>query len=129
MEAHIMITKRPKNLDLFSIRLPVPALVSILHRISGLMLYLAIPFLLLLLQASLRSEADFDWVRQVLQGSWLKCLELILMTAFAHHFFAGMRHLAMDVRWISGLAKVRRTSKVVLFLDVVMAFLFVWWLW
>lgn len=107
---------RPKNLNLFTIRMPVNALVSILHRVSGVVLFLILPLLLLLLQLSLSSAAGFATAHNVLNSVVIKLLMLGLAWAFFHHFFAGIRHLAMDVHWATTLIKARFTSKVVLVL-------------
>jgi len=107
---------RPKNLNLFTIRMPVNALVSILHRVSGVVLFLILPVLLLLLQLSLSSAAGFAIVQNLLNSVVIKLLMLGLAWAFFHHFFAGIRHLAMDVHWATTLIKARFTSKVVLVL-------------
>jgi succinate dehydrogenase / fumarate reductase cytochrome b subunit len=101
---------RPKNLNLFTIRMPVNALVSILHRVSGVVLFLILPLVLVLLQLSLHSAEGFAVAQQVLNSVLIKLL------AFFHHFFAGIRHLAMDVHWATSLIKARYTSKVVLVL-------------
>lgn len=107
---------RPKNLNLFTIRMPVNALVSILHRVSGVVLFLILPLVLVLLQLSLHSAAGFAVAQQVLNSVLIKLLLLGLAWAFFHHFFAGIRHLAMDVHWATSLIKARYTSKVVLVL-------------
>jgi succinate dehydrogenase / fumarate reductase cytochrome b subunit len=107
---------RPKNLNLFTIRMPVNALVSILHRVSGVVLFLILPLVLVLLQLSLHSAQGFAVAQQVLNSVLIKLLLLGLAWAFFHHFFAGIRHLAMDVHWATSLIKARFTSKVVLVL-------------
>ena len=109
---------RPKNLNLFTIRLPINALVSILHRATGCALFLILPFLLLLLQLSLNSPENFLRVLAILHLPFIKLMLLGLAWAFFHHFFAGVRHLAMDVHWMTTLMKARYTSKVVLVLGV-----------
>ncbi len=105
---------RPKNLNLLSIRLPINALVSILHRVSGFLLFLVLPLLLWSLQQSLQSAAGFEQVRALLAHPFAKLILLSLAWAFFHHFLAGLRHLAMDVHWGTGLTSARFTSKLVL---------------
>ncbi len=107
---------RPKNLNLFTIRLPINALVSILHRATGCVLFLILPVILLLLQLSLNSAEHYETVIAILQSPLIKVMLLGLAWAFFHHFFAGIRHLAMDVHWMTTLMKARYTSKVVLVL-------------
>jgi len=110
---------RPKNLNLLTIKLPINALVSILHRATGCILFLMLPVILLLLQWSLSSALHFETVIAILHSPFIKLMLLGLAWAFFHHFFAGIRHLAMDVHWMTTLMKARYTSKVVLVLGVI----------
>lgn len=105
---------RPKNLNLTTIRLPLPALVSILHRASGFLLFLLLPLVLWALQQSLQSAAGFQQVLALAAHPLSKLLLLALGWAFLHHFLAGLRHLAMDMRWGVELPQARLTSKLVL---------------
>ena len=107
---------RPKNLNLFTIRLPINAVVSILHRVSGVGLFLALPLILLALQYSVRSPESYATLANLLD-TWLAKLVLIgLSWAFFHHFFAGIRHLLQDIHWMTSLQKARFSGKAVLFL-------------
>jgi len=111
--------KRPKYLNLFEIRLPLPGFVSILHRVSGFGMFLFAWALLWLFQASLQSPESFEQLRQFLQG-WLIKLFLIGMSwAFLHHFFAGLRFLLLDAHIGSELASARMMSWGVLVLSIV----------
>lgn len=110
---------RPKNLNLLTIRLPINALVSILHRATGCVLFFILPVILLLLQWSLSSALHFETVVAILHSPVIKLMLLGLAWAFFHHFFAGIRHLAMDVHWMTTLMKARYTSKVVLVLGAI----------
>jgi succinate dehydrogenase / fumarate reductase cytochrome b subunit len=109
---------RPKNLNLLTIRLPINALVSILHRVTGCVLFLILPLLLIGLQWSLSSEQGFTTVKEILNSPFIKLVFFGFAWAFFHHFFAGLRHLAMDVHWATTLMKARFTSKAVLVLGV-----------
>ena len=124
-----MNKKRPIHLDLFRIRLPLPGLVSILHRISGLLLFLALPLLLLLLQYSLLSIETYTQLVAVLQLSVVKVSLIILVWALLHHFFAGIRFLVIDMHIGVGLPQARASSKYVLFLSVRLTLLAGVWLW
>ena len=114
---------RPKNLNLTTIRLPLPALVSILHRASGALLFLLLPLLLWALQQSLQSAAGFDQVTGLVMHPIVKLLVLGLAWAFTHHFIAGLRHLAMDMRWGVELAQARLTSKLVMVFSLLLTVL------
>ncbi|KQT37151.1 MULTISPECIES: succinate dehydrogenase, cytochrome b556 subunit [unclassified Methylophilus] len=116
--------QRPKNLNLFTIRLPVNAVVSIMHRASGVVLFLIQPLMLWALYLSLRNEQGYSTVSMQLQQWPVKLLLTGLAWAFFHHFYAGLRHLAMDVHWMTTLQKARFSSRVVLGL-VVATMLFV----
>jgi succinate dehydrogenase / fumarate reductase cytochrome b subunit len=105
---------RPKHLDLTKIRLPLPALVSILHRISGFGLFLFLPFLLYLLHASLASPESYVRYRATIDHWFVKLVLIGLLWAFLHHLFAGIRFLALDVHLGVELRPARSTSWAVL---------------
>ncbi|TXT23392.1 MAG: succinate dehydrogenase cytochrome b556 subunit [Gallionellaceae bacterium] len=106
--------KRPKHLALHLIKLPLPGFVSILHRVSGFLLFLALPILLLILQSSLRSAESYAQLASTLSHPLLKLMLLGLLWGFLHHFCAGLRYLAIDLHWVHNLAQARLTSKVVM---------------
>ncbi|MDO9283148.1 MAG: succinate dehydrogenase, cytochrome b556 subunit [Methylotenera sp.] len=121
--------KRPKNLNLFTIRLPVNAIISIMHRMSGMLLFLTLPAVVWALSQSVQSEASYIALVGMLQHWLVKLFLIAFSCAFFHHFYAGLRHLGMDVHWMTSLQKARFSSRLVLYLDVlsVMAFAFVIW--
>jgi succinate dehydrogenase / fumarate reductase cytochrome b subunit len=90
--------QRPKNLNLFTIRQPIPAIVSILHRLSGFLLFLLIPLILWALQRSLSSEQGFNDLHDAMTGPCAKFMIWIFLSAFIYHFVAGIRHLLMDAQ-------------------------------
>lgn len=83
--------------QILSYRLPLAGIVSILHRISGAIMFLALPLVLWVLDASLRSADGFAAVSGVLSNGFVKLIMLVLFWALAHHLVAGVRHLWMDV--------------------------------
>ena len=95
--AEMTIKKRPKNLDLFSIRLPLPGKVSIAHRISGVGLFLFLPVLLWLFSASLTSAETYAAFKSVFASLPVKFVLAGLLWAFVHHFCAGIRFLLLDL--------------------------------
>ena len=110
----MIASQRPKYLNLLRIRLPLPALVSILHRLSGAALFVFAWALLYLLQESLRSP-DSHMHFQVLIGHWpIKLFLLGMLWSFLHHFFAGLRHLLLDIQIAGDLGPARATSLAVL---------------
>ena len=86
-------------------RMPPSALVSILHRISGAALFLALPFLLWMFDLSLISETSFDRMATTASGWLVKLALLFLIWAFLHHLVAGIRYLVLDLH--VGLERVQ----------------------
>ena len=106
----MMNKKRPKHLALHKIKLPLPGFVSILHRVSGVLLFIALPFFLWLLQASLFSIETYTQLLALLDHPLSKVVLLGLLWAFLHHFCAGIRYLALDLHMVSTLAQARASS-------------------
>jgi succinate dehydrogenase / fumarate reductase cytochrome b subunit len=111
-----MSKARPKHLNLFQIRQPVPAVVSILHRISGALLFLFLWLFLAGLERSLVSEESFVAVKGYFTHPLAKLFALGLLWAYLHHTFAGIRHLGLDLRLGVDLPKARATAYTVLIL-------------
>jgi len=90
--------------DLPTYRLPAPGWVSILHRISGVLMFVLLPFVLWMFDTSLSSELSFARFRSAFDagigfapGWFVKLVALGLIWAYLHHFIAGVRHVWMDV--------------------------------
>jgi len=113
-----MSSPRPKYLDLFRIRLPLPGLVSIMHRVSGALLFLFIPFLLSLFEMSLESAQSFARFKAVFAHWAVKLIVIGLVWAYLHHLCAGIRHLALDLHYGMELATARASSKAVLVVSI-----------
>ncbi len=124
-----MKDQRPKNLNILTIRLPVPALVSILHRISGILLFLAIPLILWGLNTSLTSQQDFDNIHQMMAAPFARFVLWGLLAAFIYHFIAGIRHLLMDINIGVELKSGRLTAMMTLMIAIVLIVLAGVWLW
>jgi succinate dehydrogenase / fumarate reductase cytochrome b subunit len=92
----LMTDKRPVYLNLLKIRLPLPGIVSFAHRITGVLLFLALPFAVYLLDLSVESEESFIQVQQILQQPSILIVQLLLLWSITHHFFAGIRFLLID---------------------------------
>lgn len=118
-----MNKQRPKHLALHLIKLPLPGIVSILHRISGLMLFCALPLLLLMLQYSLRSIETYTQLNDVLSHPLIKIMLIGLLWAFLHHFCAGIRYLVIDLDYGVRLAQARASSKWVIFVSLALTVL------
>jgi succinate dehydrogenase / fumarate reductase cytochrome b subunit len=124
-----MTNRRPMYLNLFRIKLPLPGVVSFLHRVSGALLFVAIPLFLALFQLTLDSPAGFEKVRQGLESPLVKLVLIVLLWGYSHHFFAGLRFLAMDMGFGMELGKTRRNSWLVLAFSLTMTVMIGGWLW
>jgi len=88
---------RPVFFNLFQIHLPIGGVISIIHRISGILLVLSLPLFLYLLGLSLESEAGFTQVATLFSSMTGKLLLLIWGVLLAQHFFSGLRHMLIDL--------------------------------
>lgn len=99
--------QRPIYLNIFAFSFPITAIVSILHRITGLLLFLLIPIFLGMLQNIL-------FYMYMPQSIYFRLILWVALTAVFYHFFAGIRHLCMDLGWGESKKAARITSVVVL---------------
>ena len=83
-------------LNVFLMRLPLAAIVSILHRISGILLFLIIPAVLYCFQQSLLSQETFDLIKHYFSVSLVKVVSFVIIGLFLYHVTAGIRHILMD---------------------------------
>ncbi|MCB1979204.1 MAG: succinate dehydrogenase, cytochrome b556 subunit [Burkholderiaceae bacterium] len=104
------LRSRPVFLNLAQITLPVGAVTSILHRLSGVLLATGVPALLYLLQRSLGDETDFADTTALLRQPLVKIFLIALAWALAHHMLAGVRHMLTDIDVGSSLGKARRSA-------------------
>jgi succinate dehydrogenase / fumarate reductase cytochrome b subunit len=121
--------KRPVNLDLTSLKYPPMAIVSILHRISGIALFLLMPVMLYLLNLSLRSEASFGELQVQLLNPWWKFVLWVFCSALVYHLLAGIRHIIMDLGWGETLSASRKTALGVVLLAVLSTVFLGVWIW
>ncbi|APR37959.1 succinate dehydrogenase, cytochrome b556 subunit [Paraburkholderia sp. SOS3] len=106
-------------------RLPLAGRVSILHRVSGALLFIFLPFLLYLFDQSLTSELSFEVFKAFLSNIIVKLITLVLAWAFLFHFCAGIRHLLMDTNHNAvSKEKGKSTSIVVLVVSSVLTIAF-----
>lgn len=107
-------SRRPKYLNLVKIKQPLPAIVSILHRISGVLLFFpGLPLLLYCLQQVLESPESYAQFQSVIANPIIKWGLIFFLWALVHHFCAGIRHLALDLHLGSTLEGARLGSKLV----------------
>jgi succinate dehydrogenase / fumarate reductase cytochrome b subunit len=116
--AEMTIKKRPKNLDLTTIQLPLPGKVSILHRVSGAGLFLFLPVILWLFSASLTSAETFATFKSVFASLPAKFIMAGLIWAFVHHACAGIRFLLLDMHIGIEKEEARKSAAVVLAVSI-----------
>jgi succinate dehydrogenase / fumarate reductase cytochrome b subunit len=102
--------QRPVFLNLAQIRMPVGAVTSITHRISGVLLAVGVPFGIHVLAQSLRSEQSYAWVAGLFDHSAFRAVAVLFVWALAHHLLAGVRHMLSDIDIGSRLAAARRSA-------------------
>lgn len=121
--------KRLRYLNLLAIRLPLPGVLSILHRVSGVVLILALPLALALLHYSVESAAGYDSVVNLLAHPLSKLVVWGIIWAFLHHLCAGIRYLLLDFHIGVQLAAARRSAGIAFAVSIALTLLFGIWLW
>lgn len=125
-ECCLMKERGPSNIGLGSIRnykFPITAVSSILHRLSGVFLFILIPFMLWVLDRSLQSSAGFYQVKSILTNGFISFIFWLGVTAITYHIFAGIRHLLMDIGVGETMCVAKVTSILVIVLGVLAAIL------
>ena len=112
--------KRPVFLNLWQIRFPITAIMSIMHRLTGVLLFLAIPFFIYALQQSLQSESGFQTVIGYADLLAIKIVLLLLVWSLLHHLLAGVRYLLLDIDIGIELPQARLTAWLVIILALVL---------
>ena len=125
----IVVDKRPVNLDISTIRLPITALASITHRISGVILLGAVLILLWMLGVSLESEQGFEFIRELLDSIVAKLIMWAILSALAYHFVAGIRHMIMDMGFWESLEGGKLSAKISFVLSALLIVLAGVWIW
>ena len=107
------VKSRPVFLEIPNIRLPIPGIVSILHRISGVILFVMLPVLLYLLSGTLSRESAFETYRAIVSNPLVKLILIGVLWAYLHHLLAGIRFLFLDAHKGLELNTARNTAKLV----------------
>ena len=124
-----MKTNRPVNLDLSTVKFPMTAIVSILHRISGVVLLGGVLVLLYMLDMSLSSEETFNRLGEMLAMPVAKLVVWLVLAALSYHFVAGVRHLIMDMGIGESLKGGKLGAKLTLVLSIILILLAGVWVW
>jgi succinate dehydrogenase / fumarate reductase cytochrome b subunit len=115
--------ERPKNLDLSTVKFPVTATASILHRVSGIIIFIALSILLFLLHCSLTNESGFKFVAGLTDGLILKFILWGTLTALAYHAIFGIRHMIQDLGHWEEMQSASVTAKFGFVLVVILSIL------
>lgn len=105
-------------LQIIRYRLPAAGVVSILHRVSGAMMFLLLPFVLYLFDLSITSEISFDSLKGFVGHWFVKLLILAVSWGYLHHFCGGIRHLIMDAHIGLSKEEARKSAQVVFWVSV-----------
>lgn len=125
----IVKKKQPINLDLSSLSYPPMAIASILHRISGLLLFILLPVMLYFLHLSLQSGTSFDELQVMLTSPYLKLCLWMFSSSLAYHLIAGVRHVILDFGFGEDLSSARRSSIFVMVLALILIICLGIWIW
>ncbi|MDO3722033.1 MULTISPECIES: succinate dehydrogenase, cytochrome b556 subunit [Marinobacter] len=124
-----MNNKRPVNLDLGKFHFPLPAITSILHRISGIIIFVGVAFMLYGLQLSLSGEEGFSRMNELLDGFFAKLIIWGILSALLYHLVAGIKHLLMDMGIGEELETGRLASKITIVVSVILIVIAGVWVW
>lgn len=116
--------QRPVNLDLQTIRFPITAIASILHRVSGVITFIAVGILLWLLGTSLSSPEGFQQAADIMDDFIVKFIMWGILTALAYHVIVGIRHMLMDFGYLEETFETgQRSAKISFVITVVLSLL------
>jgi succinate dehydrogenase / fumarate reductase cytochrome b subunit len=118
--------KRPVYLNLFKIRLPTTGIVSFAHRVSGFLLFLAIPFSIYILDLSVTSSQGYEQSLQLIQQPVVQVILLLLVWAVVHHLLAGIRYLLLDFDIAIDKAGSNMTAWTVILAELCIMAVYVW---
>lgn len=124
-----MNERQVRNFNLFTIQYPFTAIISILHRLSGVFVFLFIPFLLWMLDIALGSSIGFEHVQTVLTKPIAKLVLWSILLALSYHLIAGIRHLLMDIGIGESLSNARISGVIAITMTLIVAILIGVWLW
>ena len=121
--------QRPVNLDLSTLKFPPMAIASILHRISGMALFLLLPIMMFFLNCSLQSQESFDALQIQLTNPYCKGVLWMFSAALIYHILAGFRHVFMDMGFGEQLVSARRSAITVIALAILLTLCLGVWIW
>jgi len=120
---------RPVNLDLSQFSFPLPAITSVIHRATGLILFVGVAFVLWAFQESLSGEESFNAMKSVMQGFLAKLILWGILSALLYHLVAGTKHLLMDMGIGETLEGGKLGAKITLVVSIVLILITGVWIW
>lgn len=124
-----MNQNRPINLALSSLKFPPMAIASILHRLSGILIFILLPGAIYLLGHSLHSQENFSQVVMMMNSPFIKLLVWAFLSALTYHLVAGIRHVIMDLGFGESLSAGRNSARLVIFLSIILIISLGIWIW
>ena len=124
-----MKQNRPINLDLRTLHFPVMAITSIMHRVSGIIIFILLPFMIYFLQLSLDSKESYLHMLKLLDKSFYKLIVWGFLSALVYHFMAGVRHMIADYGYGETVEVANKTARLLLTLTVMTTVLLGVWVW
>ena len=115
-----MNKQRPVFLNLFQIKFPPAAIISILHRITGIVMFLYTPFLMWAAHLSLQSGQRFQEINAILNHGMTRFFVWIFLAAVLYHVIAGIRHLLMDM----GIGESKQGGRIGAYIVLILAVIF-----
>jgi len=125
-----MTTQRsaPVYLDLLRIRFPVGAVTSFAHRISGVLLFIFLPFFIYLLDISLQGPQGYAQAIAMLGTGWMRLGSAAIAWSLFHHLLSGIRFLLIDIDAGVELKQARTSAWLVNFAGAVLTLVYLWWI-
>ena len=121
---------RPKNLDFTTMKLPIMGVASILHRVSAVIIWVALIFFLPLLYISLGSEDGFNSIKTFMTESFVAQFFLWgFLTAFGYYMLGGIKHIIQEFGYFETLEGGTAISQVAIGLGIVLSLLSGYWIW
>lgn len=124
-----MKPKRPINLELTTLHFPITAITSIMHRLSGIAIFLLLPLMLFFLQESLFSLESYNHLQVMLQRPIFKILLWFFASSLTYHFMAGIRHMLADIGMGEEINQARISAIILLVLTVLTTVILGVWIW
>ena len=118
-----MHRERPKNLDLATVKFPITATASILHRVSGIIVFIALAIFLILLNCSLTTETDFSRVAGYFDNFFIEFIMWGSLTGLAYHAVFGVRHMIQDLGFWEEMDTASLSAKVGFIITAVLSVL------